>query len=487
MEFEPTIGLEIHTQLNTQTKLFCACPTMFGVTPNQNTCPVCLGLPGALPVLNGLVVHLAIRIGLAVHCDIRLQSEFARKNYFYPDLPKAYQISQFDQPLCENGWVEFEVPQNEKTGKKVYTKRVNIVRIHIEEDAGKLVHESGVNQGSYIDLNRAGTPLVEIVSAPDLETPQEAKCYMETMHRLVTHTEVSRGNLERGNFRADANVSLHPKGDSTLGTRTETKNLNSFRFLEQAIYYEMGRQEEVLLRGDKVIQETRLFDTVTGVTHPMRVKEDADDYRYFPDPDLYPLHISGDLVEKIRQRMPELPAAKKGRYCHDLGLSEYDATVLVSQLGMAKLFDAVVNAGAPPKRAANWVSVEVAAKLNEDKIAISDLKFDAKQLAHLIGMIEDEEISSTAAKVVFDEMHISGRLPRDIVQEKHLSQVSNEDELLAIIEKMLADNPKQVAEYQGGKDRMFGFFVGQVMKLSAGKANPKTVTHLLKKTLRQGS
>ena len=390
MEFEPVIGLEIHSQLATESKLFCGCSTEFGRPANANTCPVCTGLPGVLPVLNRKAVEFAVRLGLATNCSIRLDSQFARKNYFYPDLPKAYQISQFDRPLCENGWVDILVD-----GK---SKRIGITRIHIEEDAGKLVHEGADPNASYVDLNRAGVPLVEIVSEPDISSPEEARMYMEKIHSLVTYLGVSNGDMEKGNLRADANVSLRPKGVKELGTRTETKNINSFRFVQAALEYEMERQREKLLEGRRIIQETRLYDPLSKTTYAMRSKEEAHDYRYFPDPDLPVVRLEEAWVEQIRAGLPELPDEKLARFQSQFGLSAYDAQVLVADRATAEFFEQVVDEGVDAKRAANWVTVELAARFNADKSTVADLKFPASHLAGMIRMIEAGELSSKMAR-----------------------------------------------------------------------------------------
>ncbi|MCZ6729830.1 MAG: Asp-tRNA(Asn)/Glu-tRNA(Gln) amidotransferase subunit GatB [SAR324 cluster bacterium] len=475
MEFETVIGLEIHAQLATQSKLFCGCSTEFGRAPNTNTCPVCLGLPGVLPVLNRKAVEFAVRLGLATHCSIRMDSQFARKNYFYPDLPKAYQISQYDRPICENGWLDILV--------EGAPKRIGITRIHMEEDAGKLVHDGADPQASYVDLNRAGVPLVEIVSEPDLASPEEARLYMEKIHSLVTYLGVSHGDMEKGNLRADANISLRPQGSTELGTRTETKNINSFRFVQAALDYEISRQREELLDGNKIVQETRLYDSLSKATYSMRSKEEAHDYRYFPEPDLPVVTLDEAWVESIRESLPELPDAKFERFQSEFGLSAYDAQVLVADRATAEFFEAVVAAGADAKRAANWVSVELAAHFNTDKTRVADLKFPPAYLAEIIAMIEKGELSSKMAKTVFDVLYESGQAPAEIVKEKGLSQVSDVGELEGIVNKIIADSPGQVEQYRSGKDKVLGFFVGQVMKATHGQANPAVVNELLKKKL----
>jgi aspartyl-tRNA(Asn)/glutamyl-tRNA(Gln) amidotransferase subunit B len=474
MEYQAVIGLEVHVQLLTNTKIFCGCSTKFGAEPNSQTCPVCLGLPGALPVLNKKVVEYAIRAGLATNCTIAPRSVFARKNYFYPDLPKGYQISQFELPICIGGHLDIEV------GGEV--KRIGITRIHMEEDAGKLVHSdtSGLGTGSGVDLNRACTPLLEVVSEPDLRSADEAVAYLKKLHQIVTYLGICDGNMEEGSFRCDANVSVMPVGSQQFGTRTETKNVNSFRFVKLAIESEIERQIEVIEEGGKIIQETRLFDPNTGTTRSMRGKEEAHDYRYFPDPDLVPLVISDDWVEDARLTLPELPEAKRKRYSTDLGLTDYDAEVLTATRDLADYYEACTALFGQPKAVANWVMGELTRALNDDNNrAITDCPVTPQLLAELLQLIEKGTISTKIAKTVFDELYTTGKAPAAIVEENGLVQVSDTGAIEAIIDEVLAREAGQVAEYRSGKEKVFGFFVGQVMRASMGKANPAVVNELL--------
>ena len=479
MKYQVVIGLEVHTQLTTNTKIFCGCPTRFGAQPNSQTCPVCLGFPGALPVLNRKVVEYAIRAGLATNCSITPRSVFARKNYFYPDLPKGYQISQFDLPICQNGHLDIEVE-----GEK---KRIGITRIHMEEDAGKLVHADlpGIGDDSCVDLNRACTPLLEVVSEPDMRSPDEAIAYLKKLHQIVVYLGICDGNLEEGSFRCDANVSLMPVGSKVFGTRAELKNINSFKFIKQAIEYEMERQAEILDEGGRVIQETRLFDPNTGTTRSMRGKEEAHDYRYFPDPDLVPVIVSDAWIDEVRATLPELPEAKFARFMSELGLPAYDAEVLVASRELAQYFEDVVALFNQPKTVSNWVMGEVTRALNDDgNRSITDCPVTPALLADLLKLIEKGTISGKIAKTVFDEMYKSGKNPEAIVQEKGLVQVSDTGAIEAMVDEVLQKNEGQVAEYRNGKETLFGFFVGQVMKASKGKANPGVVNELLLKKLK---
>ena len=478
MKYEVVIGLEVHVQLTTRSKIFCGCSTAFGQAPNSQTCPVCLALPGALPVLNYQAVEYAIRTGLATNCTIAPRSVFARKNYFYPDLPKGYQISQYELPVCEHGWLDIEGDWG--------SKRIGITRIHMEEDAGKLVHgeSPGSSQNSFVDLNRAGTPLLEVVSEPDLRSADEAVAYLKKLHQIVVYLGVCDGNLEEGSFRCDANVSLRPIGQDKFGTRAEIKNVNSFRFVKLAIEHEIERQADLLDSGGKVVQETRLFDAQTGATRSMRSKEEAHDYRYFPDPDLVPLEIDAAWIEAERAQLPELPEARRRRYQQDWALSAYDAEVLTAERPMAEYFEACV--ALLPQQAkgiANWVMGELARKLNDGGLAIEESPVTPVLLVELLKLIDAGTISGKIAKTVFDAMWATGHAPAKIVEEQGLVQVSDSGAIEQIIDEVLAASPAQIEQYRGGNEKVFGFFVGQVMKASKGKANPALVNELLKKKL----
>jgi aspartyl-tRNA(Asn)/glutamyl-tRNA(Gln) amidotransferase subunit B len=475
MEFESVIGLEVHAQLSTTTKMFCRCPVEFGQEPNRNTCPVCLALPGALPTINAKAVRYAILLGLATHCRIHNDSQFARKNYFYPDLPKAYQISQFNRPICEGGWVDIVIDGQ--------TRRIGITRIHMEEDAGKLVHEGEEATASYVDLNRAGTPLLEIVSEPDIQTAAEAKAYMEKIHSLVTYLGICHGNMEKGNLRCDANVSIRPRGQTTLGTRTETKNLNSFRNVQAAIEYEINRQINAVLDGEPIIQQTRLWNADQGNSKVMRSKEDSDDYRYFPCPDLPVVRFNETLVEELQASLPELPDDKFIRFQNRYQLSQHDASLLVSSQATADYFEAVVQNGIDPKIAANWITGDVARLLNEHEIDISRCRVDPAGLSALLKLIAGGDISGKIAKTVFEEMFKTGRSATDIVTANGLKQVSDEGELTAVCRQILTEHPEQTAQYKAGKHKVMGFFVGQAMKQTKGTANPPMVNRIFKDLL----
>lgn len=474
MQFEPVIGLEIHVQLATHSKIFSSSSTAFGATPNTHIDPVCLGLPGALPVLNQKVVKYAVQVGLATHCQIRLDSQFARKHYFYPDLPKGYQISQFDRPICEKGWITIDLPHGRK--------KINITRIHMEEDAGKLVHSTS-EEASFVDLNRAGMPLLEIVSEPEIRSPEEAKAYMEKIHSIVTYLGVSSGDMEKGHLRCDANVSVRPVGQEKFGTRTEIKNVNSFRNVQQAVTYEIERQIEELLDGQSISQETRLWDADRKRTYTMRKKEEAHDYRYFPDPDLPVVQISQEYVDEIANGLPELPEAKCQRFLTDYQLSEYDAGVLVKNPSIAQYYEEVVSHKVDYKLASNWVQGELIRLMNESKKEIHDLGISVTHFVALLQLIEKQVISGKMAKTVFDEVVQSGKSPQQVVEEKGLTQVTDEGAILEIIDTVMAQSSVQVEQYRSGKTKVFGFFVGQVMKATRGKASPEVVNRLLKKTL----
>ena len=473
-KYEVVIGLEVHAQLKTKSKIFAPDGCEFGHEPNSQTSPITLGMPGVLPVLNKEVVNMGILTGLALNCEIPERCKFDRKQYFYPDLPKGYQISQYDEPICVNGYLD------------VKGKRIGITRAHLEEDAGKLVHAGadGLAGSSYslVDLNRAGTPLLEIVSEPDMRSSAEARAYMEELRNIVRYIGVCDGNLEEGSMRCDANISIMPKGSDKFGTRAEIKNVNSFSALQRAIEYEIDRQIEIVEEGGEVVQETRLWDDNSKETRSMRGKEDAHDYRYFPEPDLKPLVISREWVKEIRDKMPELPAQKRARY-QGLGLSEYDANVVVEQMELALFFDKVLELGANAKTAVNFIMGEIAAYLKEEKLELGETKLTPENLAELISLIEKGTISNNIGKQIIIEMMQTGKAASKIVEEKGLSQISDEGAIKEIVQKVVDANPNQVAAYKGGKVQLFGFFVGQVMKETKGRANPKTVNDLLKSIL----
>jgi len=471
MSWETIIGLEIHVQVNSKTKAFCGCSTAFGAEANTQVCPVCLGMPGQLPVLNREAVDKSILTGLAINAEINLESKFDRKNYFYPDLPKGYQITQFTVPIVEHGHIDICVDGNDK--------RIGITRIHMEEDAGKSMHE-GLDGVSHIDLNRSGVPLMEIVSEPDMRSADEAIAYLKQLHQLVRFLGVSGADMEKGQFRCDANVSVHHKG-TPFGTRAELKNLNSFRFIKQAIDYEVNRQIELIEDGGEVVQETRLYDSAAGVSRSMRSKEEAHDYRYFPEPDLPPLRVTAEAVEAIRATMPELPAQLRQRFAEEFGLSAYDADVLSQTRDLANYFEVLVaNHPSDPKRCANWMANELLGRLKEKGVAIGASPITPAALGGLLDRIADNTISGKIAKDVLDAMVESGDSADAIIEAKGLKQVSDSGAIDSIINDIIAANPDQVTAYRGGKDRLFGFFVGQVMKFSRGKANPAMVNQRLK-------
>ena len=476
MNWETVIGLEIHAQLATKSKIFSGSATAYGAAPNAQANLVDLGYPGVLPVLNGEAVRMAVSFGLAVNAQVAPRSVFARKNYFYPDLPKGYQISQYELPVVGRGSLEIVLEDGTR-------KRIGITRAHLEEDAGKSLHE-GVVGASAIDLNRAGTPLIEIVSEPDMRSAKEAVAYMKKVHTLVRYLGICDGNMQEGSFRCDANVSVRPKGSDKFGTRAEIKNLNSFRFVEKAINFEVARQIDLLESGGKVVQETRLYDPDKGETRSMRSKEEANDYRYFPDPDLLPLEIDGAFLDAVRATLPELPDAKAARFAHEYGLSEYDAGVLTASRELAAYYEEVVRRlGGEPKLAANWVSGDLAAFLNRDNLEIDASRVGPAQLAGLVGRIADQTISGKIAKDVFEAMWVSGRDADAIIAEKGLRQITDTGAIERAIDEVMARNPGQLAEYRAGKDKLFGFFVGQTMKATQGKANPAQLNELLRKKL----
>ena len=475
--WEVVIGLEIHTQLATQSKIFSGASTAYGANPNTQACLVDLGYPGVLPVLNEEVVRMAAKFGLAVNATVAPRSVFARKNYFYPDLPKGYQISQYELPIVEHG----ELFIRDDDGKE---KRIGITRAHLEEDAGKSVH-AGFDKSSGIDLNRAGTPLLEIVSEPDMRSAREAVAYMRKIHSIVRYLEISDGNMQEGSFRCDANVSIRPRGQEELGTRAELKNLNSFRFVEKAINFEIERQIEVIEDGGEVVQETRLYDSDKDETRSMRSKEEANDYRYFPDPDLLPVVIEDSFIEAVRKTLPELPAAKQQRFVEEYGLKDADAEILTVSRALADYFEAVAGAtSAKPQVAANWVIGDLSALLNKEGIDIGESRIDAAALAGLIDRIADNTISGKIAKEVFDAMWAGEGSADDIIEAKGLKQITDSGEIESIVDAVIEANPGQAAEYRAGKDKLLGFFVGQVMKESGGKANPGQVNQILKEKLK---
>ena len=475
MEYEAVIGLEVHVQLLTETKIFCSCSTKFGDPPNTHVCPVCLGMPGVLPVLNKKVVDYAIRLALATNCRINRRSVFARKNYFYPDLPKGYQISQYELPIAEDGYVEFDLD-----GER---KRVGLIRIHMEEDAGKLIHGEGSDKNSYVDFNRAGVPLLEIVSKPDIRSPKEATEYARTLRQIVRYLGISDGNMEEGSMRADANISIRPKGSNGLGTKTEIKNMNSFHGIERALQYEFERQVMVLESGGKVVQETRLWDAASGKTFSMRSKEEAHDYRYFPEPDLVFLDIDDEWIKKEKGNLPELPVARADRFQEEYDLPAYDSKVLTQEKSVADYFEEVVKLYNKPKVVSNWIMSEFLHHLNEDKIDIYDSKVTPKMFADMLKLIDEGTISGKIGKSVFQEMYNSGKDPKKIVEEKGLVQIKDESFIEEIVDKVIAENPDVVEKYKAGKKGVMGFFVGQVMRETKGKANPGLVNEILRKKL----
>ncbi len=476
MEWETVIGLEVHAQLATKSKIFSGASTAFGAEPNTQACAIDLGFPGVLPVLNQDAVNMAIKLGLGVNANIAPRSVFARKNYFYPDLPKGYQISQFELPVVLKGYLDIMLEDGS-------SKRINITRAHLEEDAGKSLHEDFHGQ-SGIDLNRAGTPLLEIVSEPDLRSAKEAVAYLKALHSLVRYLEICDGNMQEGSFRCDANVSVRRKGDAKLGTRCELKNINSFRFVERAINYEIERQIALIEQGGKVVQETRLYDPNKNETRPMRSKEEANDYRYFPDPDLLTLVISEEQIARVKTQLPELPQQKRQRFMEQYALNQYDATVMVSSRALADYFETVVKeSGNHPKLAANWVMGELSAALNKANSEITESPVSATQLGKLVQRIADNTISGKIAKTIFEALWNQEGDVDDIIEKQGLKQVTDSHAIESLIDKIIHAHPEQVAAYRGGKDKLFGFFVGQAMKESGGKMNPQQLNELLKKKL----
>ncbi len=472
MEFETVIGLEIHAQLKTESKIFCGCSTSFGASPNSHTCPVCLGLPGSLPVLNKKAVEYSIKMGLATDSIINRTNQFARKNYFYPDLPKGYQTSQFDKPIIEFGSVEIDVD-----GQK---KRIGITRMHMEEDAGKLIHDER-EPVSYVDLNRTGTPLLEIVSEPDLRSPEEATAYLKKIHAILRYLDVCDGNMQEGSFRCDANISLRPFGQEQFGTRTELKNMNSFRNVQAALAYEEKRQRDLLLEGEAVVQETLLWNPDSGKTESMRGKEDAHDYRYFPCPDLIPVEISEDWIEEIRATLPELPDQRKQRFIEEYGLPEYDAVILTDSRERADYFEDVLAVYSNPKKVSNWIMTELLRERKGDESSTASVS--AQQLGKLLAMVDGGTISGKIAKTVFADMCETGKDPEVVVKEKNLVQVSDETELRILVREIIAQNQSQADEFRNGKKKLMGFFIGQLMQRTKGKANPALANTLFNEEL----
>jgi aspartyl-tRNA(Asn)/glutamyl-tRNA(Gln) amidotransferase subunit B len=476
MEYEAVIGLEVHAQLLTDSKAFCSCSTLFGAEPNANTCPICLGMPGSLPVLNRKALEFTIRMAIACNCEINEISRFARKNYYYPDLPKNYQISQYELPVAEHGWVDVETATGE-------VKRIPLTRIHMEEDAGKLIHDEN-KPVSYVDLNRTGVPLIEIVSEPEIKSPEDAAAYLRALRSILVYLEICDGNMEQGSFRCDANVSLRPRGETSLGVKTEVKNMNSFRNVQRALHYEIERQKAALTEGERIIQETRLFDPSSGATASMRSKEQAHDYRYFPDPDLLPLRVEPALVEKIRGELPELPAQKKERFINKFGIPPYDAGVLTASKQLADYFEKAVELYANPKAVSNWMMTELMRELKgAEEADITCCPVTPSQLAALLELMENGTISGKIAKTVFEEMFATGKDAATIIEEKGLVQVSDTSEILSLVQKVLDDNTGELEKFFAGKTKIRGFFVGQVMKMSKGKANPALLNQILDEEL----
>ncbi|GAB7058054.1 MULTISPECIES: Asp-tRNA(Asn)/Glu-tRNA(Gln) amidotransferase subunit GatB [unclassified Paenibacillus] len=469
-KYETVIGLEVHVELHTKSKIFCGCSTSFGAPPNTHTCPVCLGHPGVLPVLNKQAVEYAMKAAMALNCRIATESKFDRKNYFYPDSPKAYQISQYDKPIGEHGWIEIEV-----NGE---TKRIGITRVHLEEDAGKLTHVDG-GYATLADYNRVGTPLIEIVSEPDLRSPEEARAYLEKIKAIMQYCDVSDVKMEEGSLRCDANISLRPFGQKEFGTKTELKNMNSFRGVQRGLEYEEWRQADVLDSGGHIVQETRRWDEAQGKTLTMRSKEEAHDYRYFPDPDLVSLYIDEEWKARVRASIPELPDARKKRYISEYGLPSYDAEVITSSIKLADFFEESLNFTKDAKAVSNWIMGDLLGYLNANSLELADVKITGKGLGEMIGLIEKGTISSKIAKTVFKSMLETGKDPQTIVEEQGLVQISDEGAIKAVVDQIVNNNPQSVADYKAGKEKAVGFLVGQVMKETKGKANPGLVNKLI--------
>ena len=475
-DYEVIIGLEVHSELSTKTKIFCSCPTGFGAEPNTHICPICTAMPGTLPVLNEKVVEYAVKAGLATNCEIARQSKNDRKNYFYPDLPKSYQISQYDKPLCEHGYVNIDVDGKEK--------KIGITRIHIEEDAGKLNHDD-LQGGALVDLNRAGVPLIEIVSEPDMRSSREAEEYLKKIKSILEYIEVSDCKMEEGSLRADVNVSVRKKGDTKFGTRTETKNMNSFRSIVREIEYEIDRQIDILENGGTVEQETLRWDDVSGKTFPMRNKENSEDYRYFPEPDLAQINLSEEYIENIKNNLPELPESRKRRYSEEYKLSEKDAGIITSSRYLSDLFEDTIKVCNNPKAVNNWIISDISRILNEDEMDAKDIPFTAEELGKLIILIDKGTISSSIGKKVLEELFENPKDPEEIIKEKGWIQISDEGVIKEIVSKILEANPQSIADYKAGKDRALGFLVGQAMKETKGKANPKMLNQMFLEELKK--
>ncbi|TJY38526.1 Asp-tRNA(Asn)/Glu-tRNA(Gln) amidotransferase subunit GatB [Cohnella pontilimi] len=475
-KYETVVGLEVHVELHTKSKIFCGCSTSFGAPPNTHTCPICLGHPGVLPVLNRQAVEYAMKAAMAINCEIAEWCKFDRKNYFYPDSPKAYQISQYDQPIGQNGWIDIEV--------NGVTKRIGITRLHLEEDAGKLTHIEG-GLGSLVDFNRVGTPLLEIVSEPDIRSPEEAKAYLEKLKAIMQYCDVSDVKMEQGSLRCDANISMRPYGQEKFGIRAELKNMNSFRGVQRGLEYEQVRQAEILEDGGTVVQETRRWDEGQGKTFSMRGKEEAHDYRYFPDPDLVRIHIDDEWKARVRASIPELPDARQARYVSQYGLPSYDAGILTASIKVADLFEDSLRYTGDAKASANWIMGELLAYLNANSLELEDVKITGQGLGEMIALIEKGTISTKIAKTVFKAMMESGKSPQQIVEEQGLVQISDEGAILAVVDAVIAANPQSVEDFRNGKDKAIGFLVGQIMKETKGKANPGLVNKLLTDRLKR--